>query len=106
MEATHTLENSELYRACFESEHYKREKDGSVLYCDTIDLGNGLQADMKVVNSNEYLEDDGWKQETPWCEVVVFEDGHEIGCSEVSDYLEGEWYIDLPEDTLKLTISH
>jgi hypothetical protein len=46
---------------------------------------DGVQFDLKVCNG-----DSG-----PWTECVLFDaKGNEIGCSEVSDSVLGEWYFD------------
>lgn len=68
------------------SESAKRD---CVIDCITIDFGNGIEADIKLVNSSwTPPEEDGCG---PYIDAVLFENGQEIECLEPSDELLGEY---------------
>jgi len=55
------------------------------VYTWTANCGNGLEVDVKVVEADR--EGGG-----PWCEAVLFENGHEIQCTDIGeDTVRGEW---------------
>lgn len=60
-----------------------------ILATYTVDFGNGIEADIKVVNG---CEDSG-----PYVDPVLFRDGNEVVVIEAADQLDGEyvfWYDD------------
>lgn len=71
------------------------EKAGrdEILGCFTAEFDDGLEVDVKVVNS-----DGGPGEGGPWSEAVLFQDGSEIACSEVCDTLGGEWRFQIHRD--------
>jgi len=64
------------------------------VYTWTADLGDGLEVDVKVVDSQD-----------PWCEAVLFWNGSEIYCSEVSESLRGEWYFENDNDSYCIIVA-
>lgn len=68
----------------------------STVCCWGISFGDGYEADLKVCSSD-------WN--TPlWCEVVLFKDGSEIGCTDVFDDLTGEWVLVAQGKTFVLSV--
>lgn len=50
-------------------------------------FGNRMEMDIKCCGVR--YEDGGYNN--AWCEAVLFEDGCEVACSEISDDFFGEW---------------
>ena len=50
----------------------------------TVDFGDGYEVDIKVCSSNY--------DDPLWCEGVLFFHGSEVGCTDVCDTLDGEYY--------------
>lgn len=54
-----------------------------VIWKDTVVFDDGMQMDIKVVNSESGI----------WTEGVLFDHGSEIGCTEVDEELGGEYIV-------------
>ena len=68
----------------YETEDFPEE---STVFCVTAKFDDGLEMDVKV---NTNTRDDG----TIWTEAVLFtESGGQIGCTDVSYGLGGEWTV-------------
>lgn len=52
----------------------------------TVNFGNGYEMDLKVCSANF--------DDPLWCEVVLFQDGCERECTDVSDDLLGDWVLE------------
>ena len=64
----------------------EHELDEGCVMSWTIDLGNGVVADLNVIGAcgGDYL----------WSEMVWYKDGYEIACADPDDGLDGEWHCD------------
>lgn len=51
----------------------------------TVSFGNDMEMDIKIC---------GARDEEPWTEVVLFQNGSEVGCSEPEDSFDGEWCLE------------
>lgn len=62
----------------------------------TVSFGNKMEMDIKICGVA--YEEGG--DNLPWMEAVLFEDGHEVGCTDVSDEQDilGEWLIEYNGD--------
>ena len=68
-------------------------EDIAIVY--TAEFDNGFEMDVKCcgVQYEPYNSSN-----TAWTEAVLFEDGQEVCCSEVSDEFLGEWVLENDED--------
>lgn len=51
----------------------------------TVSFGNDMEMDIKIC---------GARDEEPWTEAVLFQNGSEVGCSEPEDSFDGEWCLE------------
>lgn len=71
---------------------YKRDET----LCWTVDFGDGIQADIKVVICDE--------DETPYSECILFDHSSEVVCSDCGDKLDDEWTFEYNGDTYTITV--
>ncbi len=57
---------------------------GETLESWTANFGSHIEGDLKVCSSDDDV----------WCELVLFDEGCEVACSEVMDSLDSEWKLE------------
>lgn len=67
------------------SEKECMSEDETIIY--TVHYPDGIEMDIKICGV-QYEPDN---TNLPWTEAVLFKDGSEVACSEVSDDIFGEW---------------
>lgn len=69
-------------------------KDGEVLHKETVDFGQGIEVDIKVVNSTP-----------PYVDAVLFHDGCEVGLLEPEfETIDGQYCFQYDDEFYRLTI--
>jgi hypothetical protein len=85
----------ERYNAMLQ-EHTRVDTYGELINVWTANFGNGYEADIKIVNGES---DCG-----PYVDPVLFLNGNEVCCMEVSDCLDGEYIFEAHNKTFKVIV--